>query len=283
MKSTPPGTTWAAAVLALALTAAGCSAVAQNSPTPTVSTAATTTASTTTRYTAKVTTSANTPLRLRAKPTTASKMLLTVRNGTVVTLTCRTTGDTITGPQGRSNVWQKVTIKKQTGYFSAAYLKGGDNGAVPACAGASTPSATPTKPVRGDAMNAAIVDIARSQLGVKETKNNCNPYGGCMAWCSLYATWVWRKAGDQIPKFPFTGDLYNWGKRENRAHDGLDGVGPGDLVLYGTGPKNTKTSVHVDIVIEVFDDHLRVIGGNVKDKVTERDVPKTGIYAWIDA
>ena len=55
-------------------------------------------------------------------------------------------------------------------------------------------------------------------------------------------------------------------------------------MLYGTGPQNTKTSTHVDIVIEVLPDgRLRVIGGDVKNKVTERVVPAKGIYGWVEA
>ena len=56
---------------------------------------------------------------------------------------------------------------------------------------------------------------------------------------------------------------------------------PGDLVFYGTGPTTTKTSTHVDVVAAACPDNLHVIGGNVDDRVTERDVPLSGIYGWL--
>ena len=54
-----------------------------------------------------------------------------------------------------------------------------------------------------------------------------------MAWSSLFATWVWNKAGNSIPRLPFSGDLYSWGVKHNRAHQGVDGVGPGAVVCHG--------------------------------------------------
>lgn len=281
MKSARGWTSWLATpVIAMTLVLAGCTPATTGPPSATGPTQTTSTTSTKpAAITATVVAARGTPLRLRSKPTTTASVLATLKRGTNVTLTCQTTGPTITGPEGTTNVWHQTTYKKKKGYLSAAYLRMNGDTAVPAC-----PDASPQTTLRrGPEMDAKIIEIARGQLGVKETKGNCNPYGPCVPWCALYATWVWRKAGDTIPKFAFTGDLYTWGKRDNRSHDTLAGVGPGDLVLYGTGPKSAKTSVHVDIVIEVFEDHLRVIGGNVKNKVTERDVPKKGIYAWVDA
>ena len=75
-----------------------------------------------------------------------------------------------------------------------------------------------------------------------------------MPWSSLFATWAWNKAGNVVPKFSFSGDLYAWGAMHNRAHLGTDGVGPGDLVLFGTAPDTPKTSTGVAIVTEVLAD-----------------------------
>ena len=105
-----------------------------------------------------------------------------------------------------------------------------------------------------------------------------------MPWASLFATWAWNKAGDVVPKFSFSGDLYAWGAMHNRAHLGTDGVGPGDLVLFGTAPDTPKTSTGVAIVTEVLaDGRLKVIGGDYKGTVAERTVALKGVYGWVDA
>ena len=62
------------------------------------------------------------------------------------------------------------------------------------------------------------------------------------------------------------------------------GVGPGDLVLFGTAPDTPKTSTGVAIVTEVLaDGRLKVIGGDYKGTVAERTVALKGIYGWVDA
>jgi hypothetical protein len=38
-----------------------------------------------------------------------------------------------------------------------------------------------------------VVKLARSQLGYHEHGANCQKYGPCEEWCSLFATWVWDK------------------------------------------------------------------------------------------
>ena len=229
-----------------------------------------------------VRTNKTTKLSLRAQPTTQSKRLARIAHKTSVTLSCKTIGTTVSNGRRASNVWNKLTWKKKTGYVASVFVDGGDSAALSLCQQETvTPSTTPSRPPN---VEQAIIKTARSQRGVTERKKDCTPYGGCMPWDSLYATWVWNKAGNAVPKFSFRGDLFNWAKKHNRAHTGVEGVGPGDLVLYGTGPQNTKTSTHVDIVIEVLPDgRLRVIGGDVKNKVTERVVPAKGIYGWVEA
>jgi len=271
--------------MALTIVLAGCTfGSPANPPQPSTSATAPTTSATVRQPTVRgtVRTNKTTPLSLRADPNTASARLTRIPHRTTITLSCKTLGTTVSNGTRASNVWNKVTWKKKTGYVASVFVSGGDSAALSLCQQQSTkPSSTPTRPANVEQL---IIKAARTQRGVAERKNNCNPYGGCMPWCSLYATWAWNKAGDAIPKFSFTGDLYSWGLKHNRAHNGVDGVGPGDLVLYGTGPQNTKTSTHVDIVIEVLpNSKLRVIGGNVKNKVVERTVATKNIYGWVDA
>jgi hypothetical protein len=103
----------------------------------------------------------------------------------------------------------------------------------------------------------AIVSVATSQVGGDPDLSEgpfCNPYGPCEQWCSYFATWTWESAGVGIPNYGFVGDVYDWG-----ASLGLDLPAgavpkPGDAILYGTGPDNTNTSVHVGVVAEVWPD-----------------------------
>ena len=97
-----------------------------------------------------------------------------------------------------------------------------------------------------------IVAIASSQIGPDpDTGYFCNPYGPCEAWCALFATWVWEAAGIPIPRYPFVGDVYNWAA----THTAVSGTpAPGDLVLYGTGPWNVATAVHMGVVAQVWRD-----------------------------
>jgi hypothetical protein len=93
-----------------------------------------------------------------------------------------------------------------------------------------------------------IVGIAASQLGPSPDGGHyCNPYGPCEQWCSLFATWVWERAG-------VAGDVYRWAARHTRVVTVRDKPVPGDLVLYGTGPQNAWTSPHMGVVAQVWPD-----------------------------
>lgn len=230
-----------------------------------------------------VRTNSDTPLSLRAQPTLQSDRLARIPHKTAITLTCKALGTAVSNGKVASNVWNRVTYKKKTGYVASVYVTGGDSPQLSLCPAATSKTST-APPSRPADVEKAIIAKARSQRKVVEKKNNCNPYGGCMPWASLFATWAWNEAGDIVPPFSFSGDLYAWGKKHNRAHDGTEGVGPGDMVLHGTGPDSPRTSTHVDIVIATQPDgKLRVIGGDIKGRVTERTVAVKGIYAWIDA
>lgn len=78
----------------------------------------------------------------------------------------------------------------------------------------------------------------------------CNPYGPCEEWCALFATWVWQQAGVPVPSYAFTGDIYDWAAVHTGVVPPWVGGLPGDAVLYGTGPQNTDTSVHVGLVVQ---------------------------------
>ncbi|SEF20878.1 CHAP domain-containing protein [Amycolatopsis pretoriensis] len=127
----------------------------------------------------------------------------------------------------------------------------------------------PTKAVSGRGKD--IVHAARTQLGVRESPpgSNRNPYGPTAAWCSSFATAMWRKAGVKIPVLPFSGDVYHWGERNGHAYgkNSLHEAKPGDVLIFGTGPQNTSTSTHIGIVEKVEGNRVTMIEGNSGDAV----------------
>lgn len=74
-------------------------------------------------------------LTIRSAPTTSSSKLGQVPNGTAIDLICKATGATIKGSQGTTSVWNKISYAGKTGYVSAAYVRGGTAGSIPACDG----------------------------------------------------------------------------------------------------------------------------------------------------
>lgn len=119
-------------------------------------------------------------------------------------------------------------------------------------------------PLCGDVLTRRkqILDIARNQVGTTDS----HVYGavGDDAWCQTFVNWVWRHANvNDMNASPFTGDFYQWGVARGLAHWGNQGIHSGDAVLFGTGPSNPDTSLHVGIVIAVNDDGtLTTIDGN---------------------
>jgi hypothetical protein len=159
------------------------------------------------------------------------------------------------------------------------------SGGASACSGTSS----------GGASGSEIVRIAESQLGTAENPlgSNCNPYGPCLEWCSLFVAWVWEKAGVPLrggtAPYAYSGTIYEWAK----AHEGgpfavmapgdpplstpeANGArvlppsatpAPGDAVLYGSGP-GPGESDHVGIVERVFPGgQITTIDGNFGDRV----------------
>ncbi|HTT86095.1 MAG TPA: CHAP domain-containing protein, partial [Acidimicrobiales bacterium] len=99
--------------------------------------------------------------------------------------------------------------------------------------------------------------IAAAQIGPDPDEGQgpfCNPYGPCEEWCALFATWDWEQIGVPIPRYPFVGSIYDWAAARGLALPPTATPVPGDAVLYGTGPQNVDTSVHVAVVAEVWPD-----------------------------
>jgi hypothetical protein len=107
----------------------------------------------------------------------------------------------------------------------------------------------------GSSLDRRIVAAAAGQLGPSPDGGNfCNPYGPCEEWCALFATWVWEHAGIAIPRYSFVGNVYYWAAKHTRVVAANSVPAPGDLVLYGTGPQDTSSSLHIGVVAQVWPD-----------------------------
>ncbi len=71
-------------------------------------------------------------LKVHSQPTTSSTTLYSLNNGATATLTCVTTGDSVSGSQGTTNKWYQIN---GNGYASAAYMTA--TGTPPSCTSAS--------------------------------------------------------------------------------------------------------------------------------------------------
>ncbi|MET8849541.1 CHAP domain-containing protein [Amycolatopsis sp. NPDC004625] len=122
-----------------------------------------------------------------------------------------------------------------------------------------------------------IVHAARKELGTRENPpgSNRNPYGPTAAWCSSFATAMWRKAGVKIPVLPFSGDVFHWGQHNGHAYgkNALHEARPGDVLIFGTGPQSTATSTHIGIVEKVEGNRVTMIEGNSGDAVRRNTHP----------
>ncbi|HEY5197382.1 MAG TPA: CHAP domain-containing protein [Solirubrobacteraceae bacterium] len=113
----------------------------------------------------------------------------------------------------------------------------------------------------------SVIAIAQSQLGVQAT-GDCQPYGPCEEWCSLFASWVWRHAGIRVPSIGFSGGLYDWAASHTAVYPPDATPQPGWAVFFGTGPADTSTSVHVALVESVLPDgEITIINGNFAGRV----------------
>ncbi|MGN6373372.1 MAG: CHAP domain-containing protein [Solirubrobacteraceae bacterium] len=124
----------------------------------------------------------------------------------------------------------------------------------------------------------AILKVAESQIGEGEQPpgSNCTRYGPCEEWCSLFASWVWMKAGVPIPGptvlYGYSGSLYRWAAEHGgRILPANARPSPGDAVFFGKGPAE---SVHVGLVSRVLrDGRIETIDGNNSENKVGRAGP----------
>jgi 3D (Asp-Asp-Asp) domain-containing protein len=91
------------------------------------------------------------------------------------------------------------------------------------------------------------------------------------SWCAWFFTNVWRLAGINIPMSGLSSYPYTWAQQSHpdwvykRVGEAPKGRTPpvGSALMYGSGPANTSTSEHINMVQKVLPDgSFMVIGGN---------------------
>ncbi|MEL4859838.1 CHAP domain-containing protein [Pseudoflavonifractor phocaeensis] len=122
-----------------------------------------------------------------------------------------------------------------------------------------------------------ILELARSQLGVKEApagsnrvKYNTAYYGrevsgGAYPWCCAFIWWLFREAG--APELFYGGGktascttLYNWYRRQGQAVEKAE-IRPGDLVFFNFDG-NPAVMNHIGICESVEPGYVTTIDGN---------------------
>jgi uncharacterized protein YraI len=125
--------------------------------------------------TGTVHTDSGAPLTVRSSPSTGASSAGTVADGAAVDIDCQTTGETVTGKYGTSNIWDHVP----GGYITDTYVYTGSDGRIaPDCTDVPTPPAsTCTTSGLGDP-NTCAQAVTKAKLRVHT--NNDPSYDG---WC----------------------------------------------------------------------------------------------------
>jgi hypothetical protein len=191
---------------------------------------------------------------VRSGPGTGYGVVGGVAEGQSVTVSCQQYGTTVNG----NNVWDYLS--GQGGYVSDFYVLTGYDGRHP-----GLPLCGSTPPPSG--VRDGIVAIASAEVG----NGHLSKYGGdpSWEWCALFSTWVWRQAGVGIPNYAFTGDVFTWGQARGLAVWDSSGLRRGDVVLYGWGPSDPRTSTHIGVVVQVNSNGTIVtVEGNWNNRVS---------------
>ena len=121
-------------------------------------------------------------------------------------------------------------------------------------------------------VGARIGEISRRYLGKNARRQSFagfRPPTTQLAWCAWFSTNVWKLAGVPIAVSHFSGHQYTWGQKNKTLFKGLGerprGPTPplGSALMYGSGPQNVGTSLHVNLVDKVNPDGtFMTTGGN---------------------
>lgn len=118
-----------------------------------------------------------------------------------------------------------------------------------------------------------IVEIAQSQVGYTEGRNNDNKYGkwygmNNVSWCAIFVSWCANQAGINIsvmPRFASCTQMMNWYKSQGRFKDRTYKPMAGDIILYDWDKSGDAD--HTGIVIATSGNTVYVVEGNASSGV----------------
>jgi 3D (Asp-Asp-Asp) domain-containing protein len=187
----------------------------------------------------------------------------TVNQAAQVTIGDRTYGFAVV--LGRQHTFQAGAAAIAS--VARAAFSGGD-------AGVTGGSCDDVAPLLSSDTGTRIGEIARRFLGEDARRQafaGFRPPSTRLAWCAWFSTNVWRLAGVPIELSSFSGHHYTWAERNKTLFKTLDSPprGPtppaGSALMYGSGPQNTSTSQHVNLVDAVNPDGTFMITGGNQD------------------
>jgi Putative peptidoglycan binding domain/CHAP domain len=126
-----------------------------------------------------------------------------------------------------------------------------------------------------------VLAEAKKHLGVREGKNNRNPFSvhfgrrAEVAWCAYFASYVYEKAGKPLGPKGFFGSctqMAGWLQKNDRfAFRGEATPKPGDLIFFDFKQDDPKRQyTHVGMVERVENGKIHTIEGNAPDRVRRR-------------
>ncbi len=207
-------------------------------------------------------------LHVRAAPNSESAILATIPDGTVVTITCQSWGEDVSG----DSVWDY--LPDYGGFVADDYVatgypamidglaqcgdSGGGTGGSDGSGGGPSGGGGGSPPASGD-LGPAIVAEARMFANYHEENTSyCNEFSSwlgrpCEQWCADYANYVWQQVGANTGGLSAAAiSFYSYGANNGTWKDGAyaDGVQPGDAVVWGD---SYAWAQHVGIVTAVND------------------------------
>jgi len=136
------------------------------------------------------------------------------------------------------------------------------------------------------ATSTQVLNVARSQIGYRESANNNNKYGKAygwnnVAWCVQFQWWNFKEAGASSlfyggGKTASCSQLYSYHKKHGQAIS-VNSLKPGDLVFFDFSGRKVSTD-HIGIVESVSGDTVVTIEGNTSSGSGGSQANGDGVY-----
>lgn len=152
--------------------------------------------------------------------------------------------------------------------------------------------------ISGGISREALVQTARSQLGVRESNNGHHLYTESFvsllgtkefSWCSAFVCWVLEKCGVNVDRHPngytYTLALVNefkkWAMNNNRYYTDTSKIRHGDIVIFDWQGKNGGFADHIGFFDKKVNGKFVCVEGNVSDQVLVKERPDSLIAGFI--